>query len=359
MALSKGFSTTKIIPDAIKEKAARLPTLLVVDDEQEITAALADLFRRNYHVVTANSAEQALTVLKAQDVAVILTDQRMPEKTGSELLAEACLINADAVRILLTGYADIEAVIQSVNEGKIFFYLTKPWHSQELEVVISNAMEHSLLLREKRQLIDQLRQINAELEERVKERTLQLEQRASELEEANRQISELAYLDTLTGVANRRSLDETLAKEVVRGVRLKMPLTVILVDIDHFKSVNDTFGHAMGDKVLQAIAQTLKAQVRQYDFIARYGGEEFLILIPGVQLKEGQIAAEHFRQAISVMAIDSFPRPVTASFGVASLLPGQAADSLFERVDQALYRAKENGRNRVELDLSNELEVNS
>lgn len=337
--------------------AARLPTLLVVDDELEITTSLAHLFRRNYHVVTATSADEALTILKQQDVSVIVSDQRMPEKSGSELLAEARLMNSDVVRIILTGYADIEAVIQAVNEGQIFFYLTKPWRSNELQAVIGKAMQHNLLLRDNRRLVEELRQMNAELEERVKERTLQLEQRALELEEANRVISELAYLDTLTNVANRRSLNETLVREVDRGARLQLPLTVILADVDHFKQVNDTFGHAMGDKVLQAIAQTLVNQVRQYDLVARYGGEEFLVLMPGVALQDGQTVAERFRAAISTMIIDEFPRQVTASFGVASLLPGQAVNSLFDRVDKALYRAKENGRNRVELDINDEMEA--
>ena len=129
MALSKGFSTSAAPFAADQDMSEFLPILLVVDDEREITSSLADQFRRDYQVVTADGADSALTILKQQDVSVIVSDQRMPDKTGSELLAEACLINPDAVRILLTGYADLEAVVQAVNEGKIFFYLTKPWNN--------------------------------------------------------------------------------------------------------------------------------------------------------------------------------------------------------------------------------------
>jgi diguanylate cyclase (GGDEF)-like protein len=352
MALSQGFSTapTTTLPEEIKKRGAQRPTLLIVDDEPLITESLKGLFRRTYQVLTASSADQALEILRETDVEVIISDQCMPQKTGAEFLAEARLINADAVRVLLTGHADILAVIQAVNEGKIFFYLTKPWHSKELEAVIGKAMEHSLLMRDKRRLIEELRQMNVELEARVRERTQQLEERASELEKANQLISQMAFVDTLTGVANRRKLDETLAREVDRGARLNEPLTVILADIDHFKAVNDNFGHSMGDKVLQSIAQTLVAQVRQYDLVARYGGEEFLILMPGVQLNDGKAVAERFRRAISGMMIEGFPHQVTSSFGVATLLPGQPANRLFERVDQALYRAKEQGRNCVEVD---------
>ena len=191
MELSKGFSTPAVAPVNCNENAVRLPTLLVVDDEQDVTAALADLFRHDYHVVTASSADESLDILRKQEVAVIVADQRMPGMSGSELLAEACLINSDTVRIILTGYADIEAVIQAVNEGKIFFYLTKPWRINEIESVIAKAVEHNLLLRDKRRLVEELRQLNDGLEERVKERTIQLEQRAVELEVALAQVKQL------------------------------------------------------------------------------------------------------------------------------------------------------------------------
>ncbi|MBC7962643.1 MAG: diguanylate cyclase [Steroidobacteraceae bacterium] len=352
MALSKGFSIQTGLQVEPDSQSALLPTLLVVDDEQEITASLADQFRRIYHVVTANSADEALAVMKRQVVSVILSDQRMPGKTGSELLVEACLIDSDSVRILMTGYADIEAVIQAVNQGKIYSYLTKPWLSNEMEVVIAKAVEHNFLLRDNRRLVEELLQSNAVLEVRVKERTIELEQRALELEEANRKISKLVYLDPLTGVANRRSLDETLAREVERGARLGLPLTVAMLDVDHFKTVNDTFGHAMGDKVLQSIAQAVSSQARPYDLVARYGGEEFLIMMPGATLHDGGVAAERFRAAIEELSIEDFPRRVTASFGVATHMPGHSSNSLFERADTALYRAKQGGRNCVEMDNS-------
>jgi len=191
MALSKGFAAPVTLQAGIKERAEKLPTLLVVDDEQDITASLADLFRCDYHVVTASSADEALNILSRQEISVIVADQRMPEKTGSELLAEACLIDPDAVRILLTGYADIEAVVQAVNEGKIFFYLTKPWSTKEIQSVVAKAVEHNLLLRDNRRLLEELSRLNVELEGKVTDRTVQLEQRATELEAAISQVRHL------------------------------------------------------------------------------------------------------------------------------------------------------------------------
>ncbi len=350
MGLSKAFSAALDRRPTADSLSSNLPTLLVVDDELQITASLADQFRRSFQVLTASCAEEALILLKNHDVSIIIADQRMPGKTGAELLAEACRIDSDTVRILLTGYADIEAVIQAVNDGKIYFYLTKPWRTDELEAVVFRALEYSQLLKDKRRLIDDLRRMNAELELRVQERTTQLEQRAVELEDANRKISEMAYLDPLTNVANRRNLDESFFQEANRSLRLGLPLTIILLDIDHFKVVNDTFGHTMGDRVLQSLAQTLAAQIRPYDLVARYGGEEFLVMLPDTTLERGGDAAERYRVAIETMSIEDFPRQVTASFGVATLIPGQPPEALFEGADKALYRAKQNGRNRVELE---------
>ena len=225
---------------------------------------------------------------------------------------------------------------------------TQLGNTKEIETIVAKAVEHNLLLRDNRRLVEELRRTNAELEERVKERTRQLEQRALELEEANRKISDLVYLDPLTGVANRRSLDATLAREVERVSRLGLSLTVIMVDVDHFKVVNDTLSHAMGDKVLQALASTMAGLLRPYDLVARYGGEEFLIMMPGTSLKNGVLAAERLRAAVSRIAIEGLTQQITASFGVATLLPKQPSDSLVGRADKAMYLAKQKGRNRVE-----------
>lgn len=265
------------------------------------------------------------------------------------------MLNPEAVRIMITGYADIEDVIQAVNRGKIFSYIQKPWNPRDLEVIISTALSHNQLLRERRELIAELqtanaelRRVNAELESRVEQRTRDLNLRNQQLEEANRTISELARRDPLTGLANRRVLDEELNREARRGIRDGRPLSVIILDLDYFKSLNDTFGHSAGDQVLMAVGRILAAGVRPADVVARYGGEEFVILLPDTNLELGVQIAERLRTQLGTLPVADCPRPVTASFGVATLLPGQSADRLIERADAALYRAKANGRNRVE-----------
>lgn len=237
-----------------------------------------------------------------------------------------------------------------------------------LNVVDSHQVPHSLrfrlagieggflllgepLLEENQTLQEELLQLNNQLSALSRENVRKgrdLDQRARELEEANRKIFDLAFLDPLTGIANRRCLDTTLAREAERVSRLGLPLTVIMVDVDHFKKVNDSFGHAMGDRVLQAVAAALAGLLRPYDMVSRFGGEEFLIMMPGTCLKDGMVAAERFRVALSTLAIDGLCQRITASFGVATLLRGQPLEALVERADMAMYRAKDKGRNRVE-----------
>ncbi len=183
--LSAGFASVlkaRSTPPATSSTGA----LLVVDDEPAITASIADQFRGRYRVLTALGADEARAMWQSEDVAVILSDQRMPGMTGAELLARSADEHEDATRLLITGYADIETVISAVNEGKIYHYLIKPWQSSELEVVVDHAFEHNHLLRDRRKLTADLQRANGELEAKVKERTRELEEKNALLEEANR-----------------------------------------------------------------------------------------------------------------------------------------------------------------------------
>lgn len=170
---------------------------------------------------------------------------------------------------------------------------------------------------------------------------LVLKQRAVENVEA-------AMTDALTGVGNRRRLDEALAAEINRAGRSGDALSAIMADVDHFKRVNDQYGHAAGDKVLARIGALLRSNTRLTDVVARFGGEEFVVLLPRATLAQAMAKAEKFRVALSANLIEPLPAPVTASFGVAELAPAESAESLLGRADAALYRAKQGGRDRVE-----------
>ncbi len=168
------------------------------------------------------------------------------------------------------------------------------------------------------------------------------------LKEARAQLEYLAASDALTGLANRRSIMQALDEELERHQRSGEPFSCTLLDVDHFKLVNDTYGHLVGDAVLRQIALQLKVTLRTYDRVGRYGGEEFLCLLPGADLATARVAAERLREAIHAKVTSGQGEKISASFGIAWWQPDEDATQLLARADQAMYRAKMDGRNRVE-----------
>lgn len=179
----------------------------------------------------------------------------------------------------------------------------------------------------------------------------QIDRQTRELIENEARLLELSHHDPLTGLLNRRYLEEMFTREILRAARKNYPIGVIMADIDHFKQFNDTHGHAAGDAVLVQVAHFLQAHVRETDFTCRYGGEEFLMILPEATREITQMRAEHIREEIHELKIEYEGRPleaVTLSLGVAMFQEhGLTKEALFNAVDGALYRAKHEGRNRV------------
>jgi diguanylate cyclase (GGDEF)-like protein len=164
---------------------------------------------------------------------------------------------------------------------------------------------------------------------------------------AHDRIITLLYTDSLTDIANRRIFLESLGSAISFAQRHQTPLSIIMADLDDFKSINDTFGHTAGDQVLQAFANLLRKNSRQEDLAARFGGEEFIMLLPATGAEEAAVLGERLRRQWKEMTPPSFGIQVTASFGVAAYQPGDTVDSFIERADQALYDAKMLGKNQV------------
>jgi diguanylate cyclase (GGDEF)-like protein len=176
-------------------------------------------------------------------------------------------------------------------------------------------------------------------------------QDVTELALYEQRMIEMNTRDPLTGAANRRHLDALMQDEMERAMRYDRPLSLIMVDVDHFKSVNDRWGHTVGDGVLQTLSRRLAALVRNVDCLARFGGEEFCCLLPETPLAAAGILAERFRDVIAATPFDLEPESiqVTISLGVAQLASGDDAQALISRADQAMYQAKHSGRNCVRL----------
>lgn len=162
-------------------------------------------------------------------------------------------------------------------------------------------------------------------------------------------LARLSWNDALTGLGNRRLFDQRLREELARAARRKTPLSLMILDIDRFKRVNDTFGHVRGDFVLRTIAEIARDSFREGDVVCRYGGEEIAVIAPETQSGEAHSLAERVRERIeqTEIPLDGTPWKLTVSVGVAESLPGEKPDAITDRADEALYRAKREGRNRT------------
>jgi diguanylate cyclase (GGDEF)-like protein len=191
------------------------------------------------------------------------------------------------------------------------------------------------------------------LESAEQERVIQFRLRGAkaELERANAELAHLAATDPLTGLANRRQADVLLAREAARGRRQTTPVAVVMIDIDHFKSINDTYGHTVGDAVLGHLAERLQSRVRASDIVVRYGGEEFLLILPETDYDGAVGLAETLRECIEAATFSHGNKQLilTGSFGVAVLKPSRNSDfaDAVRKADEAMYAAKSRGRNRV------------
>ncbi len=171
----------------------------------------------------------------------------------------------------------------------------------------------------------------------------------AKLQQNGEHIRELMLTDPLTGVANRRHLDSRLAMELSRQIRYGQPLSVILTDIDWFKRVNDTYGHAVGDAVLKAFSDHLRQSLRTSDFVARYGGEEFVLLLPNTTIEEAIALAERIRETTKRIPFEQPGLHLTASFGVTAARLGEGMAEVLSRADEAMYQSKSHGRDRVSM----------
>ena len=325
--------------------------ILCVDDDSTVLNALRSVFASHFgselQVEFAESGDEALEIaaeLRAQgrELGLVISDFMMPGLRGDELLVRLHEESPNTVKILLTGQSDLTGVKRAINHANLYRFLEKPFLNEDIVLTVRAAVRAYCQERDLVRQNEELRKLNAELESIVAARTAELVQK-------NRELEVLSVTDRLTGLYNRRKLDQVLEEELVRCRRYGVEFGVIIMDIDHFKRVNDTYGHHVGDTVLETMASILREETRDADALARLGGEEFVIVCRHSSL-EGCIAnAERIRAAIAARDFAGVGH-VTASFGAAACCEGDSSATLLERADAALYRAKAAGRNRVEAD---------
>ncbi|MCG3190954.1 MAG: diguanylate cyclase [Thermoanaerobaculia bacterium] len=322
--------------------------ILVVDDNPVNLQVLTALLQgQGYKVRPANSGFRALRSAQAALPDLVLLDIMMPEMDGYEVCRQ---LKADPASenvpvIFLSALDEVFDKVKAFECGCVD-YITKPFHAAEIVTRIETQLRLARMMRE-------LAERNAELARLVE--TVELKSRA--LEEANRVLESLSLSDGLTGIANRRHFDTRLDADFRRCIRSRQPLSLVMIDIDHFKSFNDFYGHQAGDDCLKRVAEAINTVFRRGgDLVTRYGGEEFAVLLPETAPDKAHIAAERARIAVRELGILHNASPsetlVTISAGVAGAIPDwtESPSSLVKRADAALYAAKKDGRDRVILE---------
>lgn len=298
-------------------------SVLIIDDSEAVrekimkTLESRGLFSRFYQ---AEDGLEGFKKLLASPVDIILCDLEMPRMDGFKFLGmmKGRPEVSDTPVIILTGNDDRELKIRGLDQGACDF-ITKPFDPEEL---VARMKVH-----------------------------LKIKHLQDDLKRSNELLLELSNTDHLTGLFNRRFLMESLDKEFQRARRKDGQVALLLLDIDHFKRVNDTHGHLQGDVVLQKVALHIQKELRSYDVAARYGGEEFVAVLPDTSLKEAFNVADRIRLSVQGMrfAGSLADERITVSLGVA-MFPSPCyndIDGLLRAADEALYQAKERGRNRV------------
>ncbi len=323
--------------------------VLCVDDDTTVLKALRTLLVTQLGgdcvIELAEGGAEAIELVEelaaeGRELALIISDYIMPGMRGDELLIRVHEASPNTVKIMLTGQSDLEGVKRAINSAGLYRFLEKPFDNADLVLTVQSGLRAYNQDRALERHNLQLRRMNDNLERQVEERT-------GQLQEKNRELEQLAITDRLTGLCNRLKLDQVMATEFARSQRFESGFSLLLLDIDWFKQVNDHHGHQAGDQVLVEMAAILQANTRQFDVVGRWGGEEFLVVACGTTLDGATELAEKLRACVSGFGFTHVGSK-TASFGLTSYRPGDTVAAMISRADQALYRAKANGRNRVE-----------
>jgi diguanylate cyclase (GGDEF)-like protein len=284
------------------------PKVLIVDDEEVVCQVFAEMLKEyGYQAATETNGSKVIDFLWQEHFDVVLLDLMMPGISGIDLLRQLKQGFEELPVIIVTGYGSIETAVESMQAGAADF-VTKPVQASVLDIRIKRVIEYA-------------------------------------------QTKRLANTDGLTGLYNRRAFQERLQQEVDRANRYHRPLSLIMIDIDHFKTYNDTHGHLQGDDILVEVARLLKQLSRASDIVARYGGEEFALILPETDRASAAALGKRLRGHIErhkFLGEEQLPgRVLTISVGIASYTPPDSQEALLEAADVALYQAKRQGRNRV------------
>jgi diguanylate cyclase (GGDEF)-like protein len=292
--------------------SGKKPLLFLVDDDLATLSALERLFRGDFETRTFTNPEAALKELVELQPALVLTDSIMPQMNGLEFLRKVRSSHSTTLRVLLSGQIASEELSSAINQGLIHRFFVKPWDNAILKLQVLECLQQQKTLLEKDQL------------------------------------ATLALSDPITGLGNHRFFQDQLRIEVERAKRHQRLVSLLMMDIDYFKSWNDQYGHPAGDQLLKEVADHLILGLRTIDWISRYGGDEFAMILPDTNSAFSFEIAERLRKKFH--SLHQGPVPLSLSFGIATF-PDHAASAkdLIVAADKALYQAKKEGRNQSKI----------
>jgi len=291
--------------------------ILIVDDEEGIRQTMKEFVTvSGFQAVTAASSEEALAIMVEQSFDIVITDISLPGMNGLEL-TELVKKDYNVEVIVLTGYTQEYSYEEAISKGASDL-IFKPVRFEELILRIKRVLKERKLTNERTQMLEKLKK--------------------------------LSITDGLTKLYNSRHFYSQIKTEIDRSLRYEHPLSLLILDIDHFKEYNDRFGHLEGDKVLVRLGQVIKLLLRKMDSAYRYGGEEFTVILPETESAEAKTVAERIRTAVKSIVFT--PKPgeevsISISIGMTAYQPSEDLATFIQRADQALYGSKAAGRDKV------------
>lgn len=298
-----------------KKGSLQVGTVLIAEDDPDYRQLLSRrASRMGLDVHQAANGQEAIDAVNEREFDALVLDLYMPEHTGLEVIDAARKIDPDIQALILTGSASVETAVEALRAG-VYDYLTKPLESMtSFELALSRALERRYLVKENKRLFEE--------------------------------IQRLAVTDSLTGLYNRHKLQDSLETEVERAKRYSRPLSIIMIDMDKLKVINDTSGHAAGDEALKLVARSIQRSIRKVDLGTRFGGDEFIVLLPEADSEEAAAVAKRIREAILGVEFES--GKLSVSMGVVQWHSGfDKPKDFVHAADEAMYLAKSSEGERL------------
>lgn len=338
------------------------PIILCVDDEEIILSSLKNelqnILEDQYDFEFAESSQEALELVadllaENREFALVISDYLMSGGNGDKLLITLHEQIPKAVKILLTGQTAYEGMVNVVNRAQLYRFIVKPWNREDFMMTILSGLRSYVTEKTIEEQNAKLMDLNRNLEVLVDQRTQDLLNTQKELQEANQilktekeQLRIASITDHLTQLYNRAYTLQRLQDEIHAFDRYSEPLCVLMLDIDNFKSVNDRFGHLVGDQALIKVSSAILKSVRNTDVAGRYGGEEFIVIFTHTALVQALKTSERICSTIKNLVFDTLELSVTISGGL-KMYEGTSIDEFLSSADALLYQAKRQGKDQI------------